>query len=166
MPPHFRIHFDKLAPIAEELTNMPPSISPQLTKPQAVKVLLPAIKILQRRGYSIGEIATVLSSKGIPLTGERLRTYLYHLRGGPRAKEAPLGPPATSAAALGPILSSILRPPPDYPEEEPMGDHSPASEVGSSRDPLDLIARGISPNCGVQDSRPPARPSRGNRPRS
>ncbi len=69
MPRDFTIHFDRIAHITGELAKLPPADAHRVTRPQAIKALLPAIKTLQQRGYSLEQIAAVLSSKGIPSRG-------------------------------------------------------------------------------------------------
>jgi DNA-binding transcriptional MerR regulator len=52
----------------------------EFSKKEAVRLLLPEIRAMQMNGYSIAEIAQVLSEKGVATTAASLRTVLSSLR--------------------------------------------------------------------------------------
>ncbi len=174
MPRVFTIHFDRIAHITGELAKLPPADAHRVTRPQAIQALLPAIQALQQRGYSLEQIAAVLSSKGIPVTGQRLGSYMYCARAKSRGPEAPSAralpqAPSLERAPSEPTASPTLRPPHAYLEEEPMGPLPHRPQAGGSRDALDLFGDGFSPESpapGSPPSRPPTRPSRGRGSRS
>ena len=84
---------EQLEQIALKLREMPePSKTQQeLSKQEAVKILAKDIASLQKRGYSIEQIAESLSGAGLDISTPTLRNYLTRAKGEkktPRKKAA------------------------------------------------------------------------------
>lgn len=62
------------------LEDVPDHDVTEVSKAQAIRLLSPQIHAMQSKGYSLSHIASVLSNKGISITGVTLRNYLNHLR--------------------------------------------------------------------------------------
>jgi hypothetical protein len=62
------------------LEDVPDHDVTEVSKAQAVRLLSPQIHAMQSKGYSLAHIASVLSNKGISITGVTLRNYLNQLR--------------------------------------------------------------------------------------
>lgn len=72
--------------LAESLKDLPEldQVEQEVTKPEAVRMLLPRIKELRSKGYSLERIAEKLTEGGLPITAVTLRSYLA--RSGGRRK--------------------------------------------------------------------------------
>ena len=69
----------------------------EVNKVQAIKMLLPQIEVILNKGYSVSEIASMLSEKGIVVTPITLRAYLGKLKETPASKRIPIGRSTRSA---------------------------------------------------------------------
>ena len=83
--------------IAQKLKGMPaaPSASVNITKQEAVKLLAKEIASLQRRGYTLEQIAESLKHEGLDLSTATLKVYLSRANAPkrPRRSTPPIAPP-------------------------------------------------------------------------
>jgi hypothetical protein len=80
----------------------------EFSKKEAVRLLLPGIRAMQTKGYSIAEIAQVLSEKGVAMTAAALRTVLSSFRAAAEKRHSHRSvreakQPATEANATVPL---------------------------------------------------------------
>jgi hypothetical protein len=75
--------------LAEDLRKTPdlPKAMRTLTKKEAILALKPAIEELRDRGFSVEQIAKLLTEKGLSITFGSLRQYLADKQGGSRGKK-------------------------------------------------------------------------------
>src|SRR5580658_5409393 len=69
----------------------------EVNKVQAITMLLPQIEVMLNKGYTVSEIASMLSEKGIVVTPITLRAYLGKLKETPASKRIPIGRSTRSA---------------------------------------------------------------------
>jgi hypothetical protein len=62
------------------LENAPVCNTTEVTKVDAMRLLLPQIKAMQAKGYGLAHIAKLLSETGISLTEVTLKNYVHRLR--------------------------------------------------------------------------------------
>jgi hypothetical protein len=86
---------DDVEAIRTMLSALPRHEPKMLTKQQAIAALASEIAAAQRRGYDAGDLAQLLSGKGIDVNGPMLRHYLRKVRK-PRSR------PSGHAATKGP----------------------------------------------------------------
>jgi hypothetical protein len=69
---------DKIAAVAAKLQRMPDFVKEktEFSKKETILMLLKEIKDLQRRGYSIEQIASTLKGEGIDISTPTLRSYV------------------------------------------------------------------------------------------
>jgi hypothetical protein len=70
----------------------------EVNKVQAIKMLLPQIEVMLNKGYTVSDIASMLSEKGIVVTPVTLRAYLGKLKETPASKRIP------TVEALDPLI--------------------------------------------------------------
>jgi len=93
----------KITSVLEELKNLPPieEEKEELTKRQAVRLMIKEITALQKRGYSLKRVQELLESKGVSIGLATLKSYLSHdrprrTRKSQKANKAGTVDPATS----------------------------------------------------------------------
>jgi hypothetical protein len=86
------------------LESAPECSVEEVTKVQAIRMLVPQIQTMQAKGYSLNAIAAMLSENGITVTGVTLKSYLNQLRAAGRKKSARKGqrPRRSQDALSGP----------------------------------------------------------------
>jgi hypothetical protein len=62
------------------LEDAPACVTKEVTKVEAMRLLLPQIRAMQAKGYAVAHIAHVLSETGISLTEVTLKNYLHRLK--------------------------------------------------------------------------------------
>ncbi len=69
---------DKIESVAAKLREMPVFVQEktEFSKKETVLMLLKEIKDLQKRGYSLGQIAATLKGEGIDISTPTLRSYI------------------------------------------------------------------------------------------
>lgn len=80
---------EHLEAIASKLRDMPPieRKKPEYSKQAAVKMLVKEITTLQKRGYSLEQIAETLRGEGLDVATPTLKNYLQRAR--PTRKKTP-----------------------------------------------------------------------------
>lgn len=101
--------------LSDELRKAPdlPKAKRVLTKKEAVLALKPAIDELRNRGYSVEQVANLLTEKGMAITFGSLRQYLADKQGGSRGKKkkgAASSAPTSSATSLAGGTPQASRP--------------------------------------------------------
>jgi hypothetical protein len=107
-------HRSKVAPDAIErahraLEGLPQHQPDELTKAQAIKELLGAIRATRSKGYSLAAIGKMLSECGIPITTGALRAYLSDASGAGGKKKRRRATPRADDTIDG-VLASFKRP--------------------------------------------------------
>jgi hypothetical protein len=74
------ISTDDVEALRSMLSALPRHQPKMLTKQQAIAALASEIAAAQRRGYPAGDLAQLLSEKGIDVNGPMLRHYLRKIR--------------------------------------------------------------------------------------
>jgi hypothetical protein len=74
------ISTDDVEALRSMLSALPRHQPKMLTKQQAIAALASEIAAAQRRGYPAGDLAQLLSEKGIDVNGPMLRHYLRRIR--------------------------------------------------------------------------------------
>ena len=72
---------EKLAAIAAKLKTMP-VIEKKKQEQDAIKVLAKEIAALQKRGYTLDQIAETLRGEGLDITTPTLKSYLQRIKAG------------------------------------------------------------------------------------
>ena len=69
----------------------------EVSKLEAIRMLVPQIRAMQSKGYVVGAIAKMLSENGLSVTGVTLKSYLRQTKAAGGKKSArPRKPPASS----------------------------------------------------------------------
>lgn len=91
--------------IAAKLRELPPIEKPkrQVSKQGAVKLLTKEIKSLQKRGYTLEQIADALRGEGLEITTMTLKNFLRRAK---PAKKADTPPPPPRPAVTRPVAGS------------------------------------------------------------
>jgi hypothetical protein len=100
----------QIAQIAEKARKMPPAPAAEVnvTKQEAVRLLRPEIEGLQRKGYTMAQIAESFSGDGLELSTATLKSYMSRAQASktsrrrlPRSAAVPhqAAPPSTKAEA-------------------------------------------------------------------
>jgi len=71
-----KVRLDDVRKLDEALAELPEQQNQEIAKTEAIRILLPRIRTLQSRGYSLGDIAQRLTNGGVPMTAMLLRIYL------------------------------------------------------------------------------------------
>jgi hypothetical protein len=90
------ISTDDVEAIRTMLSALPRHEPKMLTKQQAIATLASEIAAAQRRGYDAGDLAQLLSGKGIDVNGPMLRHYLRKVR---KPRSRPSGQAGTKSAS-------------------------------------------------------------------
>ncbi len=79
---------EKIDAIAKKLQSLPPieKKQPDLTKSESIKKLSKEITELQKRGYTLEQIAESLSGEGLTITTPTLKSYLQREKQGKTKK--------------------------------------------------------------------------------
>jgi hypothetical protein len=93
---------DDVEAIRSLLSALPRHQPKMLTKKQAIAALAAEIGAAQRRGYPAGDLAQLLSGRGIDVNGPMLRHYLRKIRK-PRSRSSA---PKTAKSAPAPEADS------------------------------------------------------------
>ena len=113
---------DDLEALRRDLTELPPARPKNVSNRDAVGALTSELAAAQRLGYSVEDLAQLLSSKGLRMTAGTLKGYLQQARkkkrpnrkstsSGKPAVPAPTAPgsaSASAATATEPALSSSV----------------------------------------------------------
>jgi DNA-binding transcriptional MerR regulator len=81
---------EKVEKVAEKLRSLPPAPENkkrQVSKQEAVKILADEITSLQKRGYSIEQIAELMRGEGLDFATPSLRSYLQRAKQKKRIKK-------------------------------------------------------------------------------
>lgn len=121
--------------LSDELRKAPdlPKAKRVLTKKEAVLALKPAIDELRNRGYSVEQVANLLSEKGMAITFGSLRQYLADKQGGSRGKKkkgAASSAAASSATSLAGGTPQASRPANDADADATAG--HPVAKAGTT----------------------------------
>ena len=83
---------EQLEAIAAKLKAMPPAEkrNQEYSKQEAVRLLSKQIVALQKRGYSLKQIAEMLREEGLHLSGSTLRIYLQRAKSNKKKDTPPL----------------------------------------------------------------------------
>src|SRR5689334_1806143 len=85
-----KVRLDDVKRLDESFAALPEQENQEIAKTAAVRILLPRIQILLKRGYTMGDIAKRLSEGGVPMTAMLLRNYLMRESGsGVRRRSKP-----------------------------------------------------------------------------
>jgi hypothetical protein len=108
--------------IAGKLKLLPDIDPPQkdLTKADAVKMLAKEIKSLQKRGYSLEQIATSLKGEGLDISTPTLKSYLQKMKA-----------PAVKSKANG-VKDKQISPAVEDDKSLPKDDEKPKQQVSKS----------------------------------
>ena len=104
------ITLEKVEQLREKMKSAP-EVAPEkreVTKQEAVAALRAEIEMMQKRGYTLDEIAKMISENGIDLTTPTLKSYLQRAKVGkkaPRARKA--GTPSGSAETSGKAADDV-----------------------------------------------------------
>ena len=71
-----KVRLDDVRKLDEFFAELPEQENQEIAKTEAIRILLPRISTLLKRGYTISDIAKRLSDGGVPMTAMLLRTYL------------------------------------------------------------------------------------------
>jgi hypothetical protein len=74
------INVDDVEAIRNMLSGLPRNQPKQMTKHQAIEALASELGAAQRRGYSAGDLARLISERGIDVSGTMLKHYLRRIR--------------------------------------------------------------------------------------
>ena len=82
---------DKIESVAAKLREMPIFVQEktEFSKKETVLMLLKEIKDLQKRGYSLGQIAATLKGEGIGISTPTLRSYIQQKKKAPKKIAVP-----------------------------------------------------------------------------
>jgi hypothetical protein len=93
----------QIAQIAEKARKMPPAPAAEVnvTKQEAVRLLAREIECLQRKGYTMAQIAASFSGDGLELSTATLKSYVSRAQTSKRPRRgAPRPAPPAKAAAV------------------------------------------------------------------
>jgi hypothetical protein len=78
MVAHKKYNADDLESVADKLKNMPAveKKDTEVSKSEAIKMLLSEIILMQERGYSLEQIADTLTDNGVDIKTPTLKSYL------------------------------------------------------------------------------------------
>ncbi len=71
-----KVRLDDVRKLDESFAELPEQQNQEVAKTEAIRILLPRITTLLKRGYTIPDIAKRLSDGGVPMSAMLLRTYL------------------------------------------------------------------------------------------
>lgn len=82
---------DEVKKIAEKLKMLPKVevVPTEVSRQDAVKLLLPQITALQAKGYTLLQIAENLTGSGIEISGSTLRSYIQRAKSGKASVKKP-----------------------------------------------------------------------------
>jgi hypothetical protein len=112
-----KIRFDAVERARKLLENVAPPELEEVTKSQAVRLLLPQIREAQSKGHSIEAIARMLSESGVPVSAHLVKDLVWKV-GARRDSKSEAG--AKPARRRTPV---------------PMGADSPSREEATSKEP-------------------------------
>ena len=85
-----KVRLDDVRKLDESFAELPEQQNQEVAKTEAIRILLPRITTLLKRGYTIPDIAKRLSEGGVPMSAMLLRTYLMREGGtGGRRRSKP-----------------------------------------------------------------------------
>jgi hypothetical protein len=85
-----KVRLDDVKKLDDSFAALPEHHNPEIAKSEAIRMLLPRIQTLLKRGYSMPDIAKRLSDGGVPMTAMLLRSYLMRESGtGVRRRNKP-----------------------------------------------------------------------------
>jgi hypothetical protein len=105
-----RDHIEELRAALKKAPEVPPG-STDTTKQEAVRLLAKEIQALQRRGYSLEQVAEMFKKGGLVLTTPTLKSYLSRAKGGRNRRrvgqkaQAGAGAKAPASAMVAPGVS-------------------------------------------------------------
>jgi len=119
---------EQIEQIAEKLRALPAVEKPrkQMSKQEAIKALSKEIIALQKRGYTLEQVAEILRSEGVEITTATLRNYMQRAKdkttGKIRRKDKrntqthPAPPPTVQNTTIDVADKAKFTPLPDSPE--------------------------------------------------
>ncbi len=95
---------EKLEAIAAKLKNMPviEKKKQEHSKQDAVKLLSKEIALLQKRGYTLDQIAETLRGEGLDITTPTLKSYLQRIKAG-KNKDSKMAHKTESQKTVTPV---------------------------------------------------------------
>jgi hypothetical protein len=149
-----KVAMSVVADLQRELEEAPHCDPTEVSKAEALRLLLPQIQVMQSKGYSLAHIAAVLSNRGIAVTDHGLKNHLYRLRSSQNAqtsKKRPQASPATRTSAapvdrpqpattVPPKVSAAPAVRSQPPERPAPSRHSPVPVTSPGTDPKHLPA--------------------------
>jgi redox-regulated HSP33 family molecular chaperone len=99
---------DQIAAVAMKLQGMPDFVKEktEFSKKETILMLLKEIKDLQKRGYSIEQIASALKGEGIDISTPTLRSYIQQQQKKKAPKKVIASPAVTTEPAKKPVKAS------------------------------------------------------------
>jgi hypothetical protein len=109
-----RIRVDVLDAVRRALESAPKNEEEEVTKLEAIRLLVPQIHAAKAKGYSLESIATMVSAQGLPVSAVALRSYLSQVKGSGgkkmRRKERPPGAASVGAVSAGAHALVVTQP--------------------------------------------------------
>jgi hypothetical protein len=94
-----KIRLEAIEQVQRALEALPEYRAEEVTKTQAIRILITQIRATQSKGYSLEAIGNVLSERGIPITAAALRAYVSEARGRSSRKKKKRDTKHTGAAS-------------------------------------------------------------------
>lgn len=104
----------QLEAIAAKLREMPPPAkrAQEHTKKEAIALLAREIAALQKRGYTLGQIAESLRGEGLDIATPTLKAYILSTKPKRKASNSPTKPPpAKTKPGTAPAPAGFTAPP-------------------------------------------------------
>ncbi len=124
----------------------------EFSKKEAVRLLLPEIRAMQMNGYSIAEIAQVLSEKGVAMTAAALRTVLSSVRSAAENRHSHRSvreakQPAAQANATVPLRDVSPKP-----SAERSGGHAATTPALSRSESVPKLPQGVAASAPAAET--------------
>jgi hypothetical protein len=93
-----KIRFDAVERARKLLEDVRPPEIEEVTKSQAIRLLLPQIREAQSKGHSIEAIARMLSESGVPVSAHLVKDLVWKVGARPESKRESVAKPARRRA--------------------------------------------------------------------
>jgi hypothetical protein len=127
-----KIELDAVEKLQRKLAAMPDYRPRLVTKTEAVRLLLPEIHSMQRRGYSLSAIAGFLSDDGVVVSVMTLKAYMQQAGEKKRRPKPIKAKPTGAGPAEGREVSKKPEPPTDASKPESKAVASPAARTSEA----------------------------------
>lgn len=104
---------EQIESIAAKLREMPPVEKKEHSKQEAVRMLAKEIVSLQKRGYTIEQIADALRGNGLDISTPTLKNYLQRTTQARKKKDTPPAPPRPANKGSSDASRATFTPKPD-----------------------------------------------------